>query len=176
MSKLTGRKNTGVTTLDVLGYVFSLTTLVLLFPLSATAQVIFAIDDQLKDYWVIEKKVAPEYPERALSTGKAGCVAVGYIIQPDGSTSNHEALAHYPSKIFDKSGIKAAKRFTYTPSDQNPERIPVYTINSFTYTMSTGKKTDLGIHDKLDKVCTDAGRKIIESEAVGDVGSSSEKS
>ena len=59
----------------------------------ALAQAVIALDDQLEEYWVTEKIVAPEYPRMALRRGKMGCVAVGYIIQPDGMTSDHKVLA-----------------------------------------------------------------------------------
>ena len=172
MSILTGPKNANLTVLNVL---FSLAVMILLLPLTATAQVILAVDDQLKEYWVIEKQVAPEYPGRALVTGKAGCVAVGFIIQSDGSTSEHEVLAHYPSKIFDKSGINAAKRFTYTPSDQNPDKVSVYTLNAFTYTIGNRKKSDSDTHHKLSNACTDAGMKTLKPDVVGGDVSLTEK-
>jgi TonB family protein len=148
--------------------VFSI--LILFLPITAIAQVIFAIDDQLDEFWVVEKKVAPEYPSRALERNIGGCVAVGFVIQPDGSTGDHEVLAHYPSKIFDKSAIRAAKKFTYKPSDQNPDKVSVYTLNSFTYEVTSGRKFNPETQKQLSKACTDAAKKVLESDVVDSGG------
>lgn len=140
--------------------------LIIFLPEFALGQVILALDEQLEDYWVNEKKVAPEYPGRAMERGTSGCVAVGFTIQSDGSTSGHEVLAYYPSKVFDKSAIRAAKQFSYTPSAQNPDKAPVYTLNSFTYQISGGRKFNSDTQKKLAKACKDEGKRILESELV----------
>lgn len=140
--------------------------LVIVLPGAALGQVILALDDQLEEYWVNEKMVAPKYPGRAMDRGTSGCVAVGFTIQSDGSTSGHEVLAYYPSKVFDKSAIRAAKQFSYTPSVQNPEKVPVYTLNSFTYEITSGRKLNPDTQNKLAKACKDKGKRILESEVV----------
>ncbi len=137
--------------------------LLMLAPKPATADAVIALDDQLKDYWVVEGKVAPRYPKMALRRGISGCAAVGYIIEADGSTSDHKVLAYYPSTIFDKTAIKAAEQFTYRPSVHNADKISALTLNVFTYQISNGKKEfDSETRKKLSEICTTAGKKSFE--------------
>ena len=92
--------------------------------------------DETNNYWVSEKKVAPRYPSRALRKNEQGCAAIGYIVESDGTTSTHRVIASYPSSLFDDSSIKAAKQFTYVPTENNSERQPIYTTNTFTFQLS----------------------------------------
>jgi TonB family protein len=143
--------------------------LMILVQMPVSAQVVIAVDDQLDQYWVIEKKVAPVYPRMALRRGKMGCVALGYIIQADGTTSDHRVLAFYPSDIFDKSAIKAAKQFRYAPSAQNPDKTPALSLNVFTYDVSDdsrgGRKSGEEKRKLLHDLCSEAGRKALEPAA-----------
>jgi len=143
-----------------------LSVLILLLPKLASAQVVIALDDQLEEYWIKEKIVAPKYPRMALRRGKMGCVAVGYIIQADGITSDHKVLAFYPSDIFDKSAIKALKQFKYSPSVSNPDKIAVLTLNVFTYHVSNdrhgGSESGDDKQELLNEMCSKAGKKALE--------------
>ncbi|MBT8069879.1 MAG: energy transducer TonB [Gammaproteobacteria bacterium] len=138
----------------------------ILLPAQASAQVVIALDDELEKYWIVEKKVAPDYPRMALRRGKMGCVALAYIIQADGTTADHKVLAFYPSDIFDKSAIKAAKQFKYIPSVQNPDKTPALSLNVFTYHVSDdshggderGEEKRKLLHD----LCSEAGKKALE--------------
>ena len=143
-----------------------ISSLILLLPNVVFAQVVIALDDQLKEYWVTENKIAPKYPRMALRRGIMGCAAVGYIIQADGSTRDHKILAYYPSDIFDKSAIKAAKQFIFTPTEQNPDRVSVITSNVFTYHVSDdqhgGSESGDEKRELLQELCSKAGRKALE--------------
>lgn len=136
-------------------------------PMTAIAQYVIAFDDELDNYWTVEKKVAPRYPKRALNNGVMGCAAVGYIIQADGTTSEHKVLAYYPSKVFDSSARSAAKKFKYQPSERNPEKIPAITLNVFTYLIVShgrGESEDDEENQKLlSETCANAGKKALQS-------------
>jgi len=138
--------------------------MMLLLQSAAIAGGVIAIDEQLDEYWLVEKKVAPRYPMRALNNGIMGCAAVGYIIEADGSTSNHKVLAFYSSTVFDNSAIKAAKKFRYRPAEQNPDKISTLTINVFTYEITTGKDVngDSETREKLVDVCKTDAKKVLE--------------
>jgi len=131
---------------------------------TALADAVIAIDEQLDEYWVVEKMVAPRYPGRALTNGIMGCAAVGYIIEADGSTSNHKILAFHPSRVFDNSAINAAKRFRYSPAEQNPGKISALTINVFTYEITTDRvdKGDSETRQKLADSCETGAKKLLE--------------
>jgi len=144
--------------------------LMILLPGPALAQVVIALDHQLEEYWVTEKIVAPEYPRMALRRGKMGCVAVAYIIQADGLTSDHKVLAFYPSDIFDKSAIRAVKQFEYSPAVQNPDKMSVLTLNVFTYSVTEDSRRDAESGEEkrelLEELCSKAGKKALESASV----------
>jgi TonB family protein len=143
---------------------FATSVLILMFfSSSAQAGSVIALDDQLDAYWIIDKKVAPVYPERALIKETSGCAAVGFIIEADGRTSNHKVLAHSPNNVFDRTSIRAARQFRYKPSAQNPDKVTALTLNSFTFQVSgTGRKFDSDQQKELAETCRSAGRKILE--------------
>ena len=108
--------------------------------------------------------MAPRYPRKALSKGIMGCAAVGYIIEADGSTSNHKVLSFYPSEVFDNSAINAAKKFRYRPAEQNPDKISALTINVFTYEITTDRviKDESETRNKLAEACKTGAEKALE--------------
>jgi len=130
--------------------------------------VLVVTSDQVGTYWVSVKKVAPVYPMRSIRKGEQGCAAVGYIIEPDGTTSNHRVVASFPSSRFDKPSIDAAKQFLYKPSEKNTNKEAVFTTNSFTFQISTGKSSknqDEEKREKLAEICTAAANKSLNADA-----------
>lgn len=127
--------------------------------------VLVVLGDELDTYWVAEKKVAPVYPAKSLRNEEEGCVAVGYVIEPDGSTSSHRAVVSFPSANFNESAIKAAQEFSYQPSQQNTMKIPVFTTTTFTYQISKSQKLDPGRREQLEEICETAARNTLGSES-----------
>lgn len=138
----------------------------LLLPISVFAQYEIALDEELDSYWSVDKKVAPRYPRMALRRGVMGCAAVSYVIEADGTTGDHKVVANYPSDVFDKSATKAAKQFTYKPSEQNPDRIPAITLNVFTYFVSDnepgGDEKGEERQKLLNEICSKAGGEALQ--------------
>lgn len=100
-----------------------------------------------------------------------GCVTVGYMIEPDGSTSTHRVLAAFPSKIFDASAIKAAKKFKYSPAEGNVDKIPIFVTNTFTFQIGLGdEKSNMEVRAALSDVCQSAANKLFNRDA-NDTGS-----
>jgi TonB family protein len=128
--------------------------------------ILFVTSDQLDSYWIAEKKVAPVYPTKSLRNHEEGCVAVGFIIEPDGTTSNHQTVIAFPSSNFNKSAIRAAKQFVYKPSEQNSVREVVFTTNSFTFQITSSRKFDEQKQKKLADVCTSAANKSLNTDTV----------
>ena len=142
--------------------------------ISAWAQdddsVLIVSSGQLNAYWSSEKKVAPVYPTQSLYSGEQGCVAVGFIIELDGTTSSHRVVASFPSSNFDKSAIKAAKQFVYKPSGENITGEAVFTTNTFTYHITGSgstrdKKQGEAVGKKLGEICTAAANKSLNADA-----------
>jgi hypothetical protein len=115
----------------------------------------------LESFWTFEKKVTPKYPRGSLRKGEQGCAAIGFVVEPDGTTSNHKAIAVFPSDSFTESSIRAAERFIFEPAEGNPERASVFTVHSFTFQIPEDGKPDTEQRDKLEDLCTDAANKAI---------------
>ncbi len=121
--------------------------------------------DQLEAYWITEKKVAPKYTKRALRNGDQGCVAIGYFIESDGTTSGHRVVVFYPSNDFEKSSIEAARQFLYKPSEDNLKREVVFTTNVFTYLISNGPRSDDKKQEELANLCRVAANESLNADA-----------
>jgi TonB family protein len=152
--------------LKLLSAILGFTLLMSVNALALQLQSVLYVSDKLDDYWLSEKKVAPIYPSRAAIKGKGGCATVLFIIEADGSTSNHRVVAAYPKRIFDRASIQAAKQFLYKPSEKNAIREPVYITNTFTYQLLTGRKSgDDEKGEKLGDKCTNAAETILAEES-----------
>lgn len=138
----------------VITFAAIISVLIVALPNSALAQTVFAIDDDLKKYWLIER-VASDYPKIALRNSTVGCITIGYFIQPDGSTDDYKVLAAIPrSRVFVDSALDALKKFTFIPSERKPEKIKVFTMNTFVYLIMTGNdKRDESRFKQLHGTC-----------------------
>jgi len=123
--------------------------------------ILFVTSQQLKPLWTPVKKVAPVYPSISLSKREQGCVAVGYIIESDGSTSSHRVVASYPANNFYESSIDAAKQFLYEATEANKKRVPVFTINTFTYEIEDNNRYNKEARMETSRICTTAAYKVL---------------
>lgn len=128
----------------------------------------FINNEVLDEYWVCENKIAPRYPQKSLSKGEEGCVVVGFVIEPDGTTSSHRAVVS-SEKSFNSPAIRAAKKFTYIPSDKNTERVQVYTTNVFIFHFSRGKKGNEQMLEALSDRCNEAANELLNT-STGEAG------
>ena len=118
--------------------------------------------DDVETYWSNVNKVAPVYPNNSLRKSEQGCSAVGFIIEPDGTTSNHRTIASFPANNFDKTSIEAAKQFMYEPSVRNKDREAIFTTNTFIFHISKSKNHDEKMSKKLGEICTAAANKALK--------------
>ena len=147
---------------------FSFYTLISVGTWAQDDETVLAVaSDQVETYWVPIKKVAPVYPMKSIRNGEQGCVAVGYIIEPDGTTSNHRAVASFPSNNFDRASVDAAKQFLYEPAETNKDRAAIFTTNSFTFNINRNKKHDEKMQKELDALCTAAANKALKFAPAG---------
>lgn len=71
-------------------------------------------------------KVAPVYPQRALSRGIEGYVLLSFSVTRQGSVTNVTVIESKPtSSIFHRAAIKAAKKFKYKPRIVDGEAVQV---------------------------------------------------
>lgn len=134
-------------------------------PSSAPASIAvpIKIDDALEDFWVVKRKVAPDYPTGSVKRHQQGCVTLGYFIEPDGSTSRHWVISSSPKYLFERSALKAGRKLAYTPGILNEKRQPVMTTNHFSYRIAYGGfEPSRAIYEEIIKRCKDATAKVLE--------------
>ena len=87
-------------------------------------------------------KVAPQYPSRALSRGIQGYVIVEFTVTAAGTVEDPIVVEAFtddgdPTKIFNSSAIKAAKKFKYKPKVVDGEPVAVAGVqNKITFKMA----------------------------------------
>mgnify|MGYP002713158289 CR=1 FL=1 len=73
------------------------------------------------DYFTLVKRVAPEFPRRALRVGTEGFVIVEYKINPQGEVFDAVVVESQPSELFDRAAIKAVKQWKYEANFEEHE-------------------------------------------------------
>jgi protein TonB len=68
-------------------------------------------------------RVPPQYPERAQQRGIEGRVLVEFTISKSGSVKNPKVIAYEPSKIFNKSALKAVSQWKYNPKIEDGQAV-----------------------------------------------------
>lgn len=75
-----------------------------------------ATTDPHPDFELVRSKhVAPEYPPRAVQSGREGWVDLAITVNPNGSIANVAVLAAQPKRIFERPAIRAAKKWKFKP-------------------------------------------------------------
>jgi len=129
----------------------------------AENQVLVVEEEEGGRYWSRDFNVAsspaPQYPRAALIAGLTGCVNIGFVIQPDGSTSGHRLLigkasftgGHRQSAVigqFAQATVDMLKTFRYQPGPENPQRLRGFASVFTDFTLDTGN--DSGSQCKID--------------------------
>ena len=64
---------------------------------------------------VPKKRVDPEWPRAALTSGISGTVRVAGTVAKDGSVKEVHVIESHPAGMFDASAIRAVKQWTFEP-------------------------------------------------------------
>jgi protein TonB len=78
-------------------------------------------------------RIAPDYPQRALSRGQSGDVTLRFTIAADGTTKDIE-IVDATSPIFERPAVEALSKWRYAPPTENGNRVEkrgVQTVISF---------------------------------------------
>ena len=70
-------------------------------------------------------KVAPVYPQRAITRGIEGYVLLEFVVTTSGAVRDPVVIEAKPPGIFDRAAIEAALKFKYRPKVANGERMEV---------------------------------------------------
>lgn len=135
----------------------SISLLLLLTALSALAEDslrAFTAAESRK-YWLPKSNSAQSRPNTHKEfSGDRGCVVMGMVIEPDGTTSNHQGIFAFPDDSFVDYVIRHWKRTEFEPTPENENREPIYVV----YSMLLAQTRDEELRRKLSAVC-DKGEK-----------------
>jgi protein TonB len=68
-------------------------------------------------------RVQPQYPLRASERGIEGWVEVEFIISKLGTVKDPRVINSHPSSIFDRSALKAIRKWKYNPKIEDGEPV-----------------------------------------------------
>ncbi|MCI4568621.1 energy transducer TonB [Lysobacter sp. CFH 32150] len=123
----------------------SVAVLVALYATAGTAKdrVRVVNEGGIRDAWMLAdgvKLAAPGYPASFAERGDNVCVAIGYSIEPDGSTSNFALLKSWSSSTgekepatgfwdaFTQAGANALSQWKFKPRPEVSSPQPTYTV------------------------------------------------
>jgi TonB family protein len=95
--------------------------------------------DLVKEYWVVEKRQEPKYPLEAAKKGLSGCVELIVGINKDGKTSGYKVKKSYPKGVFDNHAAASLKKWEWSATEGNIDRIPVLTSIQLDFMVSGAK-------------------------------------
>ena len=78
-------------------------------------------------YWLVNKKVAPKYPQQAKTQRISGCVEFSLTIDSNGKALNPTIIKAFPEGVFDVQATRAINKWQWIPTATNSNRQPVAT-------------------------------------------------
>jgi TonB family protein len=89
--------------------------------------------DEVLNYWVVDKSVAPKYPIIAGEEKVSGCVEFSLIIGSNGMADDLIIVKSFPETLFDKPAIEAIEKWIWLPTDTNINKQTVATTIQFDF-------------------------------------------
>lgn len=90
--------------------------------------------DVVEKYWVVERKVAPEYPADAGKNSISGCVEFTLLIDGNGKPQNLTVIKSFPGSTFNKKAYEALRKWQWAPGASNMQKQPVLTTIQLDFT------------------------------------------
>ena len=134
----------------------------------ASAQALFKTDDtiianegKIGDRWKLAEGATlatPAYPTQFAARGDDACVALGYLINPDGTTSDFAVLKQWTSstgdaepqdgywQAFAQSGADALSQWRFQPRPEVTGVRPTFTVATLAFTGAKGAGGDIRGH------------------------------
>lgn len=68
-------------------------------------------------------KLPPEYPRKAAQAGQEGWVKLEFTITPSGTVKDPKVVASSPRRVFDRSALKAIRKWRFKPKMLNGKAV-----------------------------------------------------
>lgn len=88
----------------------------------------------VEKYWLIERKVAAEYPVAAGKNAISGCVEFSLLIDSNGKAQNLKIIKSFPGSTFNKKAYEALQKWQWIPGAGNTQKQPVLTTVQLDFT------------------------------------------
>lgn len=115
----------------------------------------------LRKVWVLDRESwKSSVDQAAVKELGAGCAAVSFVIEPDGSTSGARVLRGKPAQVFDEVAKQIAASLRFAPTPDNPGAEAVFTYLTITFRgQASGSKIgkSIVVGDAVDRLCAVAG-------------------
>lgn len=95
-------------------------------------EVLDVAESDRDQYWVVSRRVEPEYPIQAVSAIRSGCVALSYVINPEGQAEDIRVIDSYPPALFNRSAIAALEQRDWRSATPNNQAIRTSEIIKYT--------------------------------------------
>jgi len=117
-------------------------------PAMAQQRIDVANEGGIRDAWMLADGVAlvaPQYPQAWLGRHDTVCLGVGYLLNPDGTTSNFTMVKGWNSATgtsepapgywaaFAEAAADALKQWRFKPRPEVRQAKPVYTVATFVF-------------------------------------------
>ncbi len=73
------------------------------------------------EFYKLVKRVNPEFPSRALRTGREGYVVIEYNVNPEGKVVNPTIIESSPKHLFEKAALNAIRKWQYEAQFEDDE-------------------------------------------------------
>lgn len=114
----------------------------------------------LAKFWTRDStNVADGIGPKEIARDAAGCAAVAFIIEKDGSTSNFKLLRDMPPERFAGVARKVVANLRFSPTERNAQRQAVFTFMTISFRGTDQKAVGshnsslITVDDRLDTLC-----------------------
>ncbi|MFQ5597903.1 MAG: TonB family protein [Nitrospiria bacterium] len=84
-------------------------------------------------------RVPPRYPRRAVRAKLEGIVTVAFTITKDGSVRNPTIIRSNPPKVFDRSALRAIRKWKFSPKEINGKSVVRRALQDIRFSLKEAK-------------------------------------
>ncbi|MBD3284721.1 TonB family protein [candidate division WOR-3 bacterium] len=142
---------------------------VLVIVLLAFAASAFAQDNDVVDFYLVEKKPipltqsTPRYPEEAREKGQEGTAIVQALVDTDGTIAETKLIKSSGYEILDNKGLDAAREWTFTPAEHEGKSVKVWVAIPFNFNLPGDGKNESEVSTTADASTEDENEPEVDS-------------